>query len=429
MFRDMTKRHKTGFCTYAGGLVSGRSVNVYTAGWVCKDRSAMNTHCPKPLQEQLTTDSGQSTATLHASIEYIETFEPDCVILENTFRLTSIAIALKLVRACGSGDAYAAHAYKVNARAFGNAAGRTRIYIIAVNTKRVTVVTPMREWAEQLEAMAAAMPANTVEESLLPDNHPEVLKVMGDMLRRASAKSGRAWSNCEKYHRAVRKWLAEQHHVHAPSPRQMKHCARKGSGSDWLRTLTDREIDVLNVHAYAAKHLLNVDVASCKLCWDLTNDITFGLKKDARNKDTMECMLRTHKIWHTQRQRVIIGRERMAAQGFRNIRTTDGDGKEVVTDAVLTQLSGDTMAVPVVGAFIAVLLANVVTNLPSHGQTVAELQRGLPDLGDWIGSRTFGIGSKFDRLGPSRPRGSRLLDQRSGKRRSPAAAARREPVA
>ncbi len=95
-FADLCKRGETGLCSFNGRLMATPSVHIYTAGWVCKDDSPANRVSRKPLGLHVDCLSGESTKTLHSSIDYIRRFRPCAVILENTLRPRNIQIVQQL---------------------------------------------------------------------------------------------------------------------------------------------------------------------------------------------------------------------------------------------------------------------------------------------------------------------------------------------
>ena len=95
MFSDALERERFQGCkglvgksAYTGEEAKTVDTDFYTSGFVCKDLSAANTLSPKRLDHVLGPDSGDSSRTLHASLDYVCEHEPALVLLENVYRKT-----------------------------------------------------------------------------------------------------------------------------------------------------------------------------------------------------------------------------------------------------------------------------------------------------------------------------------------------------
>lgn len=98
------------------------------------------------------------------------------------------------------------------------------------------------------------------------------------------------------------------------------------------------------VESYNASGELRLDNAVFQGCppenrpafiWDLTNNVTFGCWKAQEYQDLLPCLLRGHRLYHLQRQRVILGTELLRGQGYPSTMVTSGfvKGKEVAVPA------------------------------------------------------------------------------------------------
>ena len=93
---DVCARTDTGLDFYSNEQVPIEEVDYYGAGFICKDISRMNTRHPKSLDIVMTSSSGMSTRTLHASKTYILKMQPKKFMIENVYRLSVIDAFLDL---------------------------------------------------------------------------------------------------------------------------------------------------------------------------------------------------------------------------------------------------------------------------------------------------------------------------------------------
>ena len=380
MFGDFTKRKRVARCMLSGMDVPVPDVDLYTAGWVCKDRSVMNTLHPLPLDEVEHEASGASTRTLHASVRYIKRHEPAYVVLENVFRRGSLRLALKLLRKIKRRGRrlYAAIAFIVNA-ARCSASSRTRIFVCGVHIEKVRVDLPMRNWSANLATAMESMPRASME--MLPSDHPFVL----------AEKSKRAvrqvpWIRCKKRHRQVRAALAKQFRERPPNlPAMAAEVSRSCPAPEWLSAISARQRDVLGLHAYAARKALGLNVWACNFFWDLTNNVEYHRHKHTGNQGYLPCLLREHLFFSPRHGRPVLGLEKMWAQGFDDV--VMGDGPLQIDDKVLGKLAGDTMSVPIMGLLLGTLFASTHLTTDRSGPLpeAQDLEAGVNDHGHRVG--------------------------------------------
>ncbi len=386
MFADLCKRVETGLCSFSGCLMATPSVHIYTAGWVCKDDSPANRVSRKPLGLDVDCLSGESTRTLHSSMEYIRRFRPCAVILENTLRPRNIKIVQELFSQVAG---YACVAFRINSIAFHTCSTRPRIYIVAIDTRTVTVTVPMSSWKTVLEHMSALMPRAFLRDCLLPEGSPEVLASQQEhaVCRRSAGRKG--WQKCMELHEAVRMRLVQKFRKTPPSIEAFQRGVKSRPDSQGLLLLTPRELDAYCLHVFAARAVLGVDLERYDMAIDATNNIDMAASKNVERAGTMACLLCSHVYVHTQRQRIICGSERMKIQGFNRQMVLSGQGWHLgevsLSQRELCSLAGNTMSVPVMGALFALLLSCCKFEPPATPVDVGELEKGTERAGAWVG--------------------------------------------
>ena len=136
-FDDCTARDVKGKVCGGGAAAVPDHLDVYSAGSVCVDLSNMSTN-GKPLEEDLSENSGQSTTTLHAAMKLIEIVRPRVVIFENVYKKAAMLVTIKLLERVGN-QCYGTLAWILNSRFFKVITSRTRMYIIGINCRKVEV--------------------------------------------------------------------------------------------------------------------------------------------------------------------------------------------------------------------------------------------------------------------------------------------------
>ena len=407
MFRDMTDRAASGFCSYRGAQVRTPWVHLYSAGWVCRDDSFANTLNRRPVSVSLSDTSGDSTRTLHSSVEYIHEHRPAIGILENPLKRNNIVVAIALLHTI---PRYAIACFKANSTSFHSATSRPRIYIVAVNLDLVTIVTPMSQWHMLLNGMSDYMPQASLQDYLLPDDHPHVQDYVNEM--RASTVD-RSWRRCKRLHQRVRRAFKRRHGSGMPDIRTLREAVLRMPGSQHLSVLSPRQLDVYGLHLWASRIVLGTDMTKHDMVIDVTNNVTLAACKHVARSGSMPCLLRTHVYVHTKRARPICGTERMRLQGFSRdlvLSGLDSEGKILqVTQRDLCSLAGDTMSVPVMGSLLTVVFACCLFEVPSAEVTVEEAELGVPVGGVWVGRETSGkrgVSTEVDTLPMASPHSS-----------------------
>lgn len=388
MVRDMCDRGHLGFCSYRQAYVPTPTVDVYSAGWVCRDASSANTLNKKPVTMAMADTSGESTKTLHASIKYIRMHRPKVAILENIVRKNNVTVAVALLRQIRG---YAVVVLKANSLSFATCTSRPRLYILAINLEEVTITTPLRCWGKLLDAMSALMPRVVVKDYLLPDDHPHVRAYLQEL--RAGAID-RDWRKCRKRHDQVRKAFSTRYGKALPGLQELREQLLNRPRAENLSVLTPRQLDCYGLHLLAASFILGTDLEEYDMVMDVTNNVTMASGKDISRSGSMPCLLRNHQYVHTSRRRPLCGSERMRVQGFSRPLVLVGANPEgeliQLSQRDLCALAGDTISVPVIGALLTVVFACCLFQAPSTATTAAEAEFGLPADGVWVGTWSSG---------------------------------------
>jgi len=119
---------------------------------------------------------------------------------------------------------------------------------------------------------------------------------------------------------------------------------------------TDKDIDSISV-------LNSSDTSDPDSDRDIGSDGNSShiLRKGHSHMSFLPCLLKTHTYWITHRQRLLIGAEKLAAQGFPPYIETayvDPDGSQhEISDAQLSSIAGNTISIPVIGSMMFLALA------------------------------------------------------------------------
>ncbi|CAK0795039.1 unnamed protein product [Prorocentrum cordatum] len=374
LFADMCARGATGV-TIDGGRFSSKSVNIYVAGFECHDLCALNRHA-KPLDIE-DADAGSSSQTLKASFEYIERRAPSVVILENLNRKNTVKVILQYF--ADNFPHYEIDAFALDNLQFGLPSSRERLYVVAVNLEKVTLFKKILDWEGDLNNMVAELTHDRfgVETFFFEDDHPEVQRLFEHLV---CVSEGRHFKKASKdtewaiEHDEVRRTLRSVHLLDVPDDTAAWY---RSTGDDaWFNLLQVRQQDMLSLHAWVAKEVLNIDISSVLFIWDLTVSMAYPQDKDLSKAGRMPCVLRHHDYWLSTKRRLVCGAELLSLQGFAHNVCLGG-----LTNAELSDLAGNTMGVPVVGSLLACLLANAKFEQPLE-RKVAEHNRGKdPDRG------------------------------------------------
>ena len=380
-----------GFCRINRQSMIQGAVDFYAAGWVCKDRSRVNCH-RKAVDEDLTADSGASSTTLHASIAYIEMEQPAIVKLEHIHDKKSISIAARLLRGV-RGGAYLVKCFCLNSRAAKLATSRTRIFIIGVHSAKVLVHEPMHSWDNMLALVFSAMPQVTFDSILACDESREVQAMLEQMTRPRRVRKRTAVED-SKHNRTIRENFLKQFNVFIPPLPEL--LASPLASGQCVHSMPEREQELFLMHKFVASEVVGFDVEKRHMLWDLQYSSKWAkYRKHADAEGLLGCITTGSRIvdTHADVNRYLSGYELMLAQGFPPSILVDG-----LTNSDVTTMAGNTISVPVITGFIAMLLRCItVLDEPLSADDAlrqfkdykAGLIDGELEQGIWVGSATY----------------------------------------
>ena len=388
-------------------------VDIYVAGWVCKDRSRVN-HKKKPLDTVLNQSSGASSITLHASIDYIKDKQPRIVLLEHVLDKTSLAVAFKMLRDINNGI-YLVKCFCMNSQTAKVQTSRNRLYLVAIHSKKVVINEEISKWGVHLTEIFDSMAYPSWCD--ICDEEAGIQAGISDNWhrRRRTTSTGAtdaAWRKSKEFktHTEARNDVRKQFGITIPS---LATLLRTDLAKGWdLNAFTTRELDLLCMHMRLAKEACGLDAGKLRklnLFWDVQYSVKWAtFPKSIFAQNSLGCITTGSKILSTRLGRVLTGRELLLIQGFGNHVNTEG-----ISDSCLRRMAGNTISVPVLIGIFALLLRNCTFEMKEelHWEEAAEQQRsylgGLSDddatKGIWIGSRkTVGETTVYDRISARR---------------------------
>ena len=371
MFSDMNKRRRSGPATAdraeGCGMALTRPCDVYFAGTECKDLSNANTTSKKELDWEITDQSGNSTLTLHSSCDFVETWQPAVVFMEQVYRILVIKLILAKMRGMGI---YDVEIFKTDNLQFGLSNTRPRIAGVAVNLRKVRLLRPVHQWQACLGKMAAAVPPGRITDFLLEPDCEEIAQAaLAAELKgqsRSASDEMKVWLNSEafKLHESIRRHLRIRFSVDVPSDAQMRDEWLGSPG--WGKWCTLREQDVLNLHWWVTVVILKLNPQDYVWLWDLKCSANYPFEKRPSKSNVSGCLTRFRTYFLTSHLRLVLGREQMMMMVFpRDMRTAE-NGIEVIADEELSGLAGNAIGVPPFGALYLAMFANVDFSC-SHG--------------------------------------------------------------
>ena len=379
-------------------------VDIYVAGWVCKDRSRVN-HKKKPLDTVLNQSSGASSITLHASIDYIKDKQPRIVLLEHVLDKTSLAVAFKMLRDINNGI-YLVKCFCMNSQTAKVQTSRNRLYLVAIHSKKVVINEEISKWGVHLTEIFDSMAYPSWQDICDEAGTPGFRHC-----RRRATCTDAAWRKSKEFktHTEARKLVRKQFGITIPS---LATLLRTDLAKGWdLNAFTTRELDLLCMHLHLAKEACGLDAGKLRklnLFWDVQYSVKWAtFPKSIFAQNSLGCITTGSKILSTNWGRVLTGRELLLIQGFGKHINTEG-----ISDSCLRRMAGNTISVPVLIGILALLIRNCTFEKEElHWEEASHQQRsylnGLSDAdatkGVWIGSRqTVGETTVYDRISTRR---------------------------
>ena len=303
LFSDMFRRiwrgnELRGPCCYAGADVAAPGpVDHYVCGFVCRDLSMANTKAPKPLVFQADDESGLSSRTLAASMEFVGKEQPLEFYVENIFRRSTVEVIQQYLIALPMYD----YVIFLVDSADVLPVCRLRLIAVAVNVTKAKVLLPLCQWAPILQAMFGSIKGYlTLEESLYEEGSIEVAEELERLKRhrkgrRKGTTEGDGWERDFEKHQTARAAIANLVGEPTPSCDMMAAAARRDPSSCWSSVLPVREADKLRLNEYVVEKLVGFSPRSVRMVWDLTPTIAWTCRKSSALNGMVCTVLRNHR--------------------------------------------------------------------------------------------------------------------------------------
>lgn len=359
LFCDLLARDTISHCLFAERprLVPS-NLDIYVAGFPCKDFSLLNR--ARPCLK------GPHASIFHGVVQYIERHEPRAFVLENVDGMTlrkhaeeaPIYTVMRILRQIPH---YDVRAWKVNSSDYYLPQHRKRVYIVGVHTKNARLRRPLAEWTPFVRGLEHRCDM-TAHDFLLPDSDPEVQAEFSRQKEKAGSFAQRLVRASRKRaaqgDESVRgpKWV-QQHHalrvrygISKQAPWQTAAKDRHG-GRGWLRLLRANAQDTVDlvggrVGRKSGQSAENTSAVA---------EIGRGAAYCSVMHDVTPCITPTGRLWVFSRWRWFLAPELLALQGF----PVDDLDLTGLSNSQLGILAGNAMSVPVVGAFLCMVLAMV----------------------------------------------------------------------
>ena len=323
---DVCARTDTGLDFYSNEQVPIEEVDYYGAGFICKDISRMNTRHPKSLDIVMTSSSGMSTRTLHASKTYILKMQPKKFMIENVYRRSVIGAFLDLFGPA-SLPMYAIKIIIVDAQYFNISTVRKRVICIGINLLKCTIVRPLSEWGGVLRRMASRMRAvhRSFEMSMLSEDDERIAAVKEEMAKKygEGTTTSRDWPATRRKHWEARDHLFHWEYNTIGPPLTIEEVGSHIGGGWYYRA---READMTYLHKFMAECSYGVTVFKLPLIWNVTQNVHFPRWKEKDMCGLHPVILRESTYHHVSKNRPVIGEEMLQAMGFpKSLRFTSED--------------------------------------------------------------------------------------------------------
>jgi len=354
LFGDLLARDRISHCLLAERpRMVPSDLDVYVAGFPCKDFSMLNRK-----RECL---DGPNAEIFHGVVEYIRRHEPRTYVLENVWGLTMSrkgeeAPIHEVMRTLREIPNYQVRGWRVNTLDYFLPQNRKRIYIVGVHTGKVRLLQPLTLWGRLLKELRGGQGGSTPHDFMLSDSEPEVCMEYERLSRREPPRRPVPG----KFGFGLR-WMARHRLLRTSMGLDDVHPATEG-GRGWTCFLGPRAKDVLDLAAAKA----GKDLGRPAECSRLVSEISRGAGYCGTMDSLTPCVVPTGRLWVFSRWRWMIGLEKLALQGF----APDSLDLSCLTEAEIEMLAGNAMSVPVIGAFLYLVLALV--RFPQAGDAHAE---------------------------------------------------------
>lgn len=360
LFCDLLARDVMSHCLRAEmPRVVPNNLDIYVAGFPCKDFSLLNSNRPGL--------NGPHATIFHGVVRYITLHQPRTYVLENVWGLTlsqkgQEAPIHEIMRTLRAIPDYQVRAWTVNTLDYYLPQNRKRIYIVGVHTRKASLRRPLEKWRPLLRSLERRTKA-MAHDYLLDDEQPEVRaeyeRLLGkqrlapapaaplldrpdhDVSPEPACKFRRSGLGWVKRHRLVRTRMGLRSNVQV-----VKDIERS-----WAKFLSTRARDHLEIAGAHAFRLTGRKPEESDFVSEVSRGVGFGNCMDK----VSPCVTPACRLWIFNRWRWLIGKEKMALQGF-PVDSLDLGG---LSESEISTLAGNAMSVPVVGAILFLVLALV----------------------------------------------------------------------
>jgi len=355
LFGDLVSRRTIGPCLLRRcPRVVPKDLDVYVAGFPCKDFSTLNHE--RPCLD------GPHSGVFYGVVRYIAEHEPRVFVLENVKGLlmkkhgqpAPIWGVLKQLRAIPH---YKVHFWQANTEDFYLPQHRSRVYLVGVNTKKAKLKIPFSEWDALLDSLQCEAPYR-MQDWLLPDTEPEICEMRERLEMKPMCKSNASpLELAQQYSKGygqkwVKKHIKHRKQLGMNSERTLTKISKMRKG--WASYLSLRSQDVLDMTGAKISRIRKESFDDIETT-DLCAEISRGYQYVSILNGIAPCVTPSGVIWVFNRWRWAIGMEMLALQGF----PVDDLNFDYLTDADIQGLAGNSMSVPVIGAFLLLVLAAV----------------------------------------------------------------------
>lgn len=345
MFPDLRSRGATSFCLLAQRVVPmPKDLDFYIAGFPCKDFSMLNRFRPCL--------SGPNASVFQGVVRYITMHEPRVFILENVpgiaarkqGREAPIHEVMRVLRAIPN---YTVRGWKVNSNDYYLPQNRSRVYIVGIHTQKMSLVCPLTSWTDFLRGLRGP-PLGDSLTYLLNDDEPEVVAEEQRLLFRGVRPRG---VRPQQFGSRSLKWVQKHRELRAKlglgGRRPLTGTGHRG----WSGLLAARTVDVLELIAASVSRQFKPGfrIQDSRFVSEISRGPLYG---SSRQGDA-PCVTPLGILWVYQRWRWMIGLEKLALQGF----PVDDLDLDQLCENEVAALAGNAMTVPMIGAFMLMVLA------------------------------------------------------------------------
>jgi len=360
LFCDLLARDMMSHCLRAEmPRVVPSDLDIYVAGFPCKDFSMLNSNRPCL--------NGPHATIFHGVVRYITLHQPRTYVLENVWGLTlsqrgQEAPIHEIMRRLRAIPDYQVRGWKVNTLDYYLPQNRKRVYIVGVNTRKASLRRPLETWSPLLRSLEKRTKA-MAHDYLLDDEEPEVRAEYERLLGKQPLAPAPAAPLLDrpdydvaagpafKFRRYGLGWVKRHRLVRAQMGLRSNVQVVKDVERSWARFLSTRTRDLLDLSGAKVFRQTGGRPEDSDFVSEVSRGVGFANCMDK----VSPCVTPACRLWIFNRWRWLIGKEKMALQGF-PVDSLDLGG---LSESEINILAGNAMSVPVVGAILFLVLALV----------------------------------------------------------------------